>query len=242
MKKYILSIVTCAALFAGFAAELSARSIDAEAADAVEKITAEYLKKNPQAGMKKGLCVLKFNEESALAKESGLGATVRDIMSGTITQSQVFFLVDRETISERMKEMELSMTGMVDEKSIIQAGKQTGVSVFLTGSVSEVEDQFQVTVRLIDSETGSVISQGSFRVPRAQMVRKHEEIAFGYIAQHGIGINWQSSYLIHPRPMDGVTLLNDVFVSYRPELWLNLKFGVTYLYLEMWDDAKVNTV
>lgn len=240
MKKFILSMITCTALCALPAAGLYAASVDAEAADTFEKITAEYIKKNPQAGMKKGLCVLKFSEDSAMAKESGLGTTVRDIMSGTVSQSQVFFLVDRETISERMKEMELSMTGMVDEKSLIQAGRQTGVAVFLTGSVSEVEDQFQVTVRLVDSETGTVASQGSFRVPRRQMVRKHEEIAFGYIAQHGIGINWQSSYLVHPRTMGGVTLLNDVFVSYRPQLWLNLKLGVTYLYLEMWDDSKVN--
>lgn len=240
MKKFILSMITCTALCALPAAGLYAASVDAEAADTFEKITAEYIKKNPQAGMKKGLCVLKFSEDSAMAKESGLGTTVRDIMSGTVSQSQVFFLVDRETISERMKEMELSMTGMVDEKSLIQAGRQTGVAVFLTGSVSEVEDQFQVTVRLVDSETGTVVSQGSFRVPRRQMVRKHEEIAFGYIAQHGIGINWQSSYLVHPRTMGGVTLLNDVFVSYRPQLWLNLKLGVTYLYLEMWDDSKVS--
>ena len=98
-----------------------------------------------------------------------------------------------------------------------------------------------MTVKLVDSETGTVISQGSFRIPRGQMIRKSEEIAFGYIARHGIGINWQTSYLIHPRPMDGVTLLNDVFVSYRPVLWLNLKLGVTHIYLEMWEDADVDT-
>jgi len=73
------------------------------------------------------------------------------------------------------------------------------------------------------------------------MARKNEQIQFGYIAKHGIGINWQTSYLIHPRPMDGVTLLNDVFVSYRPELWLNIKLGITQIYLEMWDEDKVPT-
>jgi len=112
--------------------------------------------------------------------------------------------------------------------------------VFLSGSITEIEDQFQITLRLVDTETGAVVSQDSFRVHRGQMVKKQEEIAFAYIAQYGIGINYQTSYLLHPRPMGGVTLLNDIFVSYRPVLWLNLKLGFTHMYLEMWDDAKVN--
>ena len=136
MKRIIITAITCAAFFTGLASGLPAMSVDAEAADTMERIVTEYLKKYPSAGMKRGICVLPFSEESALAKEAGLGTTMRDIISGTITQSQVFFLVDRDTLSDRMKEMELSMTGMVDEKSIIRAGKQAGVSVFLTGSVS----------------------------------------------------------------------------------------------------------
>ncbi len=239
MKRTLAAASMLMLSFTLFITALSAASVDAETGYAIEKMTADYIKKYPATGMKRGICVLPFTEDSQLAKELGLGTTLRDIVSGALAGSQVFFIVDRETLESRMKEMELSMSGMVDEKGLIQAGRQAGVSVFMTGSVSEIGDEVQVTLKLVDSETGVVVTQGSFRIPRSQMVKKHEQVAYGYIAQHGIGINWQTSYFIHPAPMESATLLNDFFVSYRPELWLNIKLGATLIYLEMWDDAKI---
>lgn len=239
MKKICLFILCFALLIQTAGLYAASFSVDAMAEKSVEKLTADYIKKYPTAGMKKGLAVLTFSEESTLAKESGLGNTVREIVTGLVTRSQVFFLIDRDTLENRMQEIELSMTGITDDS--MQAGRQAGVAVFLSGSVSEIESDFLVTVKMIDTETGNVTGQETFRVPRTQMIKKQEQIAYAYIAQHGIGINWQTSYLVHPKPMGGVTLLNDIFVSYRPTLEWNIKLGFTHIYLEMWDDAKVDT-
>ena len=103
MKKSFLYcfiyVFTCLAL----PAYASDQAIEPMAARSIEKLTAEYSKKFPATGMKKGLCVTPFSEDSTQAKDRGLGGTIREIVSSAISQSQVFFLIDRDTLSSRMK-------------------------------------------------------------------------------------------------------------------------------------------
>lgn len=140
MKRQLLTIAICLIICTCFASAARALSIDALAGKSMENITAEYTKKYPATGMKKGLCVLPLSEDSPAARERGIGTTMREILSGTVNNSQVFFLVDRDTLANRMKEMQLSMAGITDEAGMVSAGRQAGVSVFLSGSITEIED------------------------------------------------------------------------------------------------------
>lgn len=236
-KKFLMALILTAIIIP---INIYAESIDSLTEKSLAKLTVEYLKKYPADGMKRGLSVLPFKNESAASMKSGLGNTLSQIFSDKITASQVFYLIDRENLNDRIKEIELSQTGLTDEATTIAAGKETGVSVFMSGSISELGNDFQITVKLINTENGSIVAQENILISQTALLKKQESIAYATIAEYGIGLNYQTSYFIHPTPMSGVTLLNDIYVSYRPILPVNIKLGVTHMYMEMWDDSKVN--
>jgi TolB-like protein len=241
MKRYGFwcgSIALTALALMVLASPLAAGPVDDAADSSFAKLTEQFSKKYPAAGMKRGLSVLPFKEESELARAKGLGSAIREVLSQSALKSQVFYLIDRDTLERRMKEVEVGMTGLVDEKTAVAAGRQAGVQVFVAGSIAEVGDAFQVSVKLIDVETGEVAAQDMISVPAERLVEKQREIAFGYIAKHGIGINIQTSYMfMFQTAIDSIAVVNDVYVSYRPALWLNFKLGVTNLYVELVDEG-----
>lgn len=209
--------------------------------DSMARLSVQYIKVFPADGMKKGLSVLPFEEGSDSAQKKGLGTTMRDLFSGKILQSRVFYLIDRDTFKQRLRETELSMSGLIDEKTAIEAGREAGVHAFLAGSISEAGEDFQISTRIIDVETGRIIAQDTFKLHQKRLVAKQREIAFSYISKYGIGINIQQSFAFLDVPLQSGAFLTDVFVSYRPVLWLNIKLGATYFYLDMWDESAVLT-
>jgi TolB-like protein len=202
--------------------------------DAFIRISDEYVKKFPLTSTKKGLAVLPFNEESEIAKKKGLGNIVREIISEKVLTSQVFYLVDRDTLQQSLKEFELSLTGLVDEEKMVKAGRLVGVQVFLTGSISEVGNSFQITIKLIDVETGTTVAMENVLVDQEELIIKKREIEFAYIAKYGLGINFQQNYWTIKQVVDGINLwTTDVFLNYRAYLWLNFKLGVSSINMEI---------
>lgn len=171
--------------------------------------------------------MLPFKEESEQAKSKGLGNTVREILAGRVVTSQIFFLIDRDALEASLKEIQLSMTGIVDEKTTIEAGKISGVKVFLPGSISELQGDMVITMRLTETDSGKVVAQETATVKSRDMLDKKREIEFGYIAQYGLGINFQQSWIFMKSPINSTSASStDIFLNYRPLLWLNFKLGI----------------
>lgn len=166
MKKLIVLFAAAAILLPSlsYSAQLD-RSIE----KSFEKLADAYNKQYPAAGMKKGLAVLPVKEETVNAKSKALGTTVRELVSKQVLNSRIFYLIDRDTLEQSLKEAELSMTGLVDDASITSAGKLIGVEVFITGSITEVNGNYSITLRMIDSETGKVVAMETATVPVEKM-------------------------------------------------------------------------
>jgi TolB-like protein len=211
-----------------------ADTVDRKIQAVFQELSEKYIKKHPAGTVKKGLAVLEFSEKSDKAKKAGIGNTIRENLSRKIISSNLFYLVDRDTFKKSISEIEISQTGFVDDKSIVQAGKMVGIQVFITGSVSDVGEDFLVSCRVIDVETGTVVAMAETKIPQDELVETREKYAYEYISQYGLGINIQMSYIPKIKsPVDGYTsYMIDTFVNYRPELWLNFKLGVSYFNLD----------
>ncbi len=170
-----------------------------------------------------------FTELGKKAREKELGNTVREIFSQNVVNSQVFYLIDRDTLDASVRELRLSMTGLISEESVIRAGRLANAQVFLAGTISEIQDRFMLSVKLIDAETGKVLSQETAEIRQKELIDVKHEIAFAYMAKHGIGINFQYSMGFIDSPADYLLQYADVFMNYRPYLWLNFKLGVTFM-------------
>lgn len=210
-----------------FLLPVSAANLNSAMQSSFEKLSDTYARQFPAKSTKRGLAVLPFKEESPQAKSKGLGNTVREILAGRVVTSQIFFLVDRDSLEASLKEVQLSMTGIVDEKTTTEAGKISGVRVFLSGSISELQGDMVITMRLIETDSGKVVAQESATVKAREVLDKKREIEFAYIAQYGLGINFQQSWIFMKSPLSNTSATStDVFLNYRPYLWLNFKLGV----------------
>jgi len=70
---------------------------------------------------------------------------------------QEITVVERTRIVEVMKEIELGMTGIIDDETAQQAGKLLGVQYILMGHWQKFGEQFRVNARLVEVETGKIV-------------------------------------------------------------------------------------
>jgi curli biogenesis system outer membrane secretion channel CsgG len=80
------------------------------------------------------------------------------MLTTNIVQSRLFEVIEREQLSNVLKELKLNQTGLVDANSAKEVGQILAADSILCGSVSEIGDFFDINVRLIDVETASIIT------------------------------------------------------------------------------------
>ena len=66
-------------------------------------------------------------------------------------------IVERSRLTEALKEMELGMTGVIDEQTAIEVGKAVGANAILLGSFVSIGDVIRINARLIDVETSRIL-------------------------------------------------------------------------------------
>lgn len=231
----LLKFTVAAVLFqAVLIIPLPALSLSGEIQKIFKTLSREYTEVYPQILVKRGLAVLTFKENSASAKKAGIGNTVRELIAREAARSTIFYLVDRDSLNDSLKEQKLALSGLIDEKTTIEPGNTAGVAVFISGSISEIKDAYQISVKITDVETSKVIGIETAVIPAEELVQAGNKIAFEYISQYGLGINFQQSYAVSiVSPRDNYLFsLTDVYVNYRPKLWLSLKLGITNLNLD----------
>lgn len=135
-----------------------------------------------------GLAILDIGAHSESARKHGLGKTVEAYLRAAVAKSLVFELVDRKHLDEVLKEMELSLSGLVDGKSAPELVELTGVRAFLWGDISESGERFLVSLGVTDAATGGVIGSASFEIDKSRLVKVAEDLQYSYVAPNGIGI------------------------------------------------------
>jgi len=83
---------------------------------------------------------------------------VSSVLSAGMGRYSFISLVERSQLGSLIKEIELSETGLLDEKTIIRAGKVFGLQVIVDGSISK---SGSISARAIYSETARVIATGA---------------------------------------------------------------------------------
>jgi|GEM_PF-2896060 len=66
-------------------------------------------------------------------------------------------VVERKRIRDVMNEIELGMTGMIDDQTVQQAGQLLGVQYILVGHWQKFGKQFRVNARLVEVESGRIV-------------------------------------------------------------------------------------
>jgi len=112
----------------------------------------------PAQNAKPTVAILNFQSNTGDASiDAMLSTGSAETIISDLSLIQEITVVERTRIVEVMKEIELGMTGIIDEKTAQEAGKLMGVQYILTGHWQKFGDQFRVNARLVEVETGQIV-------------------------------------------------------------------------------------
>jgi TolB-like protein len=207
-----------------------ANNLDMQIQKAFENLSIDYVQNNPLNGVKHGVAIFPFTEKSQKAKNNKLGSTLEEIIAQSIvSSSQIFYLVERENFKHLLDEIALSQTGLLENSGIINDSNLAGANAIITGTITEIKNKFIISIRIINVSSGTVESIQKIEIVQDELIRKNEILALETISQYGLGINFQWSTAFISTDTKNFTHFTDVYLNYRPLLWLNLKMGGTVM-------------
>jgi len=84
------------------------------------------------------------------------GRLVNDQLLTEITKADRYQVIERAELAKVIKEIGYSQSGMVDNKYLLQAGKQLSAQKMVGGSVGRIGRTWTINVRVLDVATGKV--------------------------------------------------------------------------------------
>jgi hypothetical protein len=114
--------------------------------------------------------VLPFTEVGSQAIDRRVGLVASDRLTGLWVDEHELHLVERARLAAVGDELSLQQSGAVDPGQIISIGKLTAARALIVGQVTEAGENFQLSVRIIDAETASVLVAEEAVMPMAEWV------------------------------------------------------------------------
>lgn len=98
-------------------------------------------------------------------KVTGLEGYLRDKLQAALAGRPSVSLVERSEIKKIMKEQKLNLADVIDPKKSVEVGGLWGARGLIVGTTYPFRDRVELQVRLLDTETGRVVSvvEGSIK-------------------------------------------------------------------------------
>lgn len=173
-------------------AQIFASVLDRKTETLATEIALQYKKEHPDLASKTALAIIPFQNRGKEAKNGFVGEAVTASLKIAFKNNLIFYSVDRENLPRMLKEIELSQTGLVDEKSQARLGAIEGIQFFLVGEITEDADNFIITAQLLDVSTSKVLTSAKTSLDKRTMVKDSEKYTYEYIAANGIGITYNT--------------------------------------------------
>ncbi len=161
MKKvlFIISMFLILNSTASFAYEKEIKNMSANIAEAISK-----------AG-KKTVAVVDFTDLQGNVTE--LGRFLAEELSVDLAvTAKGFEVIDRTHLKSILTEHKLSISGLVDPKTVKQLGKIAGVDAIVTGSVTPFGDSIRVSCKVIATDTARVIGAGKGDIAKTKAIEE----------------------------------------------------------------------
>ena len=114
-----------------------------------------------QQGDKIVIAVVDFRNTGTDTKYDYLEKTIPETILTRMAGSGNLEIVERALLQEALREMELGMTGIIDEQTAVELGRAVGASAILLGSFVAIGDIIRINARLIDVKTSRIIKAES---------------------------------------------------------------------------------
>ncbi len=158
-------------LFTAFAVGvLSASAVHASQLDTqLEKIDKQFMQdasaKLPDVNPVT-IAVFPFQAEDALAKRK-VDVAVGELLTQKLIRESKFKLLERTQLDTVLREQKLGLSGAIESDTAAKIGKLAGARLAAMGTVTRLGKNYQISAKLVDTETSEVISVSIVEVPRS---------------------------------------------------------------------------
>lgn len=105
----------------------------------------------------KNVAVLNFEYSDGFSKKDALSISKR--FEVELSKTEVFTILERNEMDKILNEQGFQQSGACDEDNCsVEIGRLIGVDHLVIGNLSDVGETYSLSVKLIDVETGAVIS------------------------------------------------------------------------------------
>jgi hypothetical protein len=87
-------------------------------------------------------------------------------MNFALARNKTFKTVERRDLQKILKELELGMTGMVEDENAVKVGRLIGARMIVTGRLYAKNRNYEVFLKLLRVETGEVLSVNKLVIDR----------------------------------------------------------------------------
>ena len=125
------------------------------------KDSAEFYEQARKSGIKR-IAIIPFEDKSC--KGGQYGAVAEEVVDGIVSQimndaatTEFLEIISRDQLQAVLAEQKLSMSGIVDDKSAVEAGKLLGVHEILTGQITNITVTPESTTNKVIKDKGRAI-------------------------------------------------------------------------------------
>ncbi|MDA3886948.1 MAG: VWA domain-containing protein [Candidatus Delongbacteria bacterium] len=109
------------------------------------------------------MAVLNFSINNSNGDMDYLSSGISDILITNLAEKNNLTIIEREKIQNLIEELNFKNSGLVTEKEQSKIGKLSGAKYILTGSITFVNSAYRMVSKVLDVETGDVISTQSVK-------------------------------------------------------------------------------
>lgn len=115
-------------------------------------------------GQKTTVAVAEFVDLNG--KTSDFGKFLSEELVTRLFKTKKLKVVERQRLDKVIAEQKLSLTELIESSSAKRIGRILGVEAIVAGSISEIGSGFRVNARIINTESGELISASGITVPK----------------------------------------------------------------------------
>lgn len=145
-------------------------------------------------------------------------------------------MIEQKLRAQQIEELKFSLSGLSDSYRLDPGNFET-VDYFLTGTITEIGNSFMINLKLVDVETGVVVTSASGEIPRNEVISASDDFQAAYINPYGIGIEFGVTPYMYiygdMADQEGQIDLTDFFMfhinlNYRVTKWLMVWGGLEF--------------
>jgi len=108
------------------------------------------------------VAVLDFQQQGSFSNQD-VGKIVAEWFTTSLVEAGRFEVIERRLMQQILQEQKMGSSGLLDPNSASRIGKLLGVKTVVTGTVQSYERTYELNVRLINVETGAIITADRVR-------------------------------------------------------------------------------